>query len=72
MFARERFRDRSRAYTRIKRGWKGGRMRSDLEIKDLLPRRNICDLTVIVPAYNEADSIADTVRSLQNQTLKPV
>ena len=32
---------------------------------------DICDLTVIVPAYNEAESIADTVRSLQSQTLKP-
>lgn len=28
-------------------------------------------LTVIVPAYNEAESIADTVRSLQQQTLAP-
>lgn len=30
----------------------------------------VADLTVIVPAFNEADSIADTVRSLQEQTLK--
>jgi len=28
------------------------------------------DLTVIVPAYNEADNIADTIRSLQNQTVQ--
>jgi cellulose synthase/poly-beta-1,6-N-acetylglucosamine synthase-like glycosyltransferase len=28
-------------------------------------------LTVIVPAYNEAESIADTVRSLQRQTRRP-
>ena len=28
-------------------------------------------LTVIIPAYNEARSIADTVRSLQTQTLPP-
>src|SRR5689334_4898164 len=28
-------------------------------------------LTVIVPAYNEATSVADTVRSLQRQTCPP-
>jgi biofilm PGA synthesis N-glycosyltransferase PgaC len=28
-------------------------------------------LTVIVPAYNEADSIGDTIRSLQSQTTAP-
>lgn len=28
-------------------------------------------LTIIVPAFNEAESIADTVRSLQQQTLPP-
>src|SRR5439155_20092262 len=28
-------------------------------------------LTVIVPAYNEAGSIADTIRSIQAQTLTP-
>jgi glycosyltransferase involved in cell wall biosynthesis len=28
-------------------------------------------LTVLVPAYNEAGSIADTLRSLQTQTLPP-
>ena len=28
-------------------------------------------LTILVPAYNEAETIADTVRSLQTQTLLP-
>src|SRR5262245_58014683 len=28
-------------------------------------------ITVIVPAYNEAASIADTIKSIQNQTLPP-
>jgi glycosyltransferase involved in cell wall biosynthesis len=28
-------------------------------------------LTVLVPAYNEAESIADTIRSIQNQTVPP-
>ncbi|MBI4464803.1 MAG: glycosyltransferase, partial [Acidobacteria bacterium] len=28
-------------------------------------------LTVIIPAYNEAASVADTLRSLQAQTLRP-
>ncbi|MBX2998764.1 MAG: glycosyltransferase [Caldilineaceae bacterium] len=31
----------------------------------------VCDLTVIVPAYNEAATIADTIRSLQMQTIPP-
>lgn len=30
-----------------------------------------CALTVMIPAYNEADSIADTIRSLQGQTIVP-
>ena len=34
------------------------------------PRR-VSPLTVIVPAYNEAESIADTLQSLQAQTLLP-
>jgi cellulose synthase/poly-beta-1,6-N-acetylglucosamine synthase-like glycosyltransferase len=29
------------------------------------------ELTVIVPAYNEAESLADTVKSLVNQTCPP-
>ena len=33
---------------------------------------NDSQLTVIVPAYNEAGSIADTIRSLQAQTVLPV
>lgn len=32
---------------------------------------NVCDLTVIVPAYNEEATLADTLRSLEAQTLKP-
>ena len=28
-------------------------------------------LTVIIPAYNEADSIVDTIRSLQQQSRVP-
>ena len=32
---------------------------------------NQCDLTIMIPAYNERDHIAETVRSLQNQTLPP-
>ena len=32
---------------------------------------NTCPLTILVPAYNEAESIADTVRSLQAQSLLP-
>ncbi|MCL2393717.1 MAG: glycosyltransferase [Acidimicrobiaceae bacterium] len=31
----------------------------------------VADLTVIVPAFNEAESIRDTVTSLMNQTLPP-
>ncbi len=33
--------------------------------------RKTLPLTVIVPAYNEADSVADTVRSLLGQTILP-
>src|SRR5437899_3571953 len=33
--------------------------------------RTGADVTVIVPAYNEAASIADTIRSLQAQTARP-
>jgi poly-beta-1,6-N-acetyl-D-glucosamine synthase len=35
------------------------------------PRRAAATVTVIVPAYNEASSIAATVRSLRSQTLPP-
>ena len=32
---------------------------------------SVADLTVIVPAYNEAESVGDTILSLQNQTVPP-
>src|SRR5207247_10017243 len=37
------------------------------------PRRPLpgAEVTVIVPAYNEAASVADTIRSLQAQTARP-
>lgn len=31
----------------------------------------LLDVTVIIPAFNEADHVGDTIRSLQTQTLKP-
>src|ERR687894_2086816 len=34
-------------------------------------RASLRDLTVIVPAYNEAETLADTVRSLKRQTVSP-
>lgn len=34
------------------------------------PQKTSSHLTVIVPAYNEVDNIADTIRSLQNQTVR--
>jgi biofilm PGA synthesis N-glycosyltransferase PgaC len=34
-------------------------------------RASLLDLTVIVPAYNEAETLADTVCSLQRQTVSP-
>jgi cellulose synthase/poly-beta-1,6-N-acetylglucosamine synthase-like glycosyltransferase len=33
--------------------------------------RPVVDLTIIVPAYNEAEHVADTVRSLLAQTVRP-
>ncbi|HEY7396060.1 MAG TPA: glycosyltransferase family 2 protein [Gemmatimonadaceae bacterium] len=35
------------------------------------PLRTSCQVTVLVPAYNEAESVADTIRSLQTQTVRP-
>ncbi len=39
--------------------------------QDRRPRRPADDLTVIIPAYNEAASVADTVRSVLGQTTPP-
>jgi poly-beta-1,6-N-acetyl-D-glucosamine synthase len=39
--------------------------------KVIASEKQTSGLTVLVPAYNEAESIADTVRSVQNQTLPP-
>jgi glycosyltransferase involved in cell wall biosynthesis len=36
------------------------------------PNKNVKELTVIIPAYNEAASIVDTIRSLQEQTIPTV
>jgi poly-beta-1,6-N-acetyl-D-glucosamine synthase len=46
---------------------------SDLDPTDVVREHSAGeqDLTVIVPAYNEEQSISDTIRSLQQQTLKP-
>lgn len=33
--------------------------------------QSVCHLTVIVPAYNEAQTLPDTLRSLREQTLQP-
>jgi biofilm PGA synthesis N-glycosyltransferase PgaC len=52
------------------KSWTGDQMRPDFKISDV-SRPDVCDLAVIIPAYNEAESIADTVRSLQCQTLQP-
>jgi cellulose synthase/poly-beta-1,6-N-acetylglucosamine synthase-like glycosyltransferase len=53
----------------------GGLVRSRLVRPQGLPRpgtpRVMAPLTVIVPAYNEAASVADTIRSLQAQTTPP-
>jgi biofilm PGA synthesis N-glycosyltransferase PgaC len=38
---------------------------------DVAPRPRVRGVTVIVPAYNEADCVADTLRSLQAQTVAP-
>lgn len=47
-------------------------MRPHMQTAPATAERRISeDLTVLVPAYNEADSIADTVRSLMTQTVQP-
>src|SRR6202035_5662350 len=53
-----------------------GRLRTQLRrrlpaLDGRCPRATPADLTVIVPAFNEAESLADTIRSLQAQTTPP-
>ncbi len=42
-----------------------------IERIERLPEGRGSGLTVIIPAYNEADSIVDTIKSVQSQTLPP-
>jgi len=49
----------------------GPRGNQAIEVRSVETRRSL-PVTVIVPAYNEAPSIADTIRSLRNQTVAPV
>jgi biofilm PGA synthesis N-glycosyltransferase PgaC len=49
---------------------KEARHNVSLFVKDLCNQTDSA-LTVIVPAYNEAESVADTIRSLQQQTRMP-
>jgi len=45
---------------------------SDIEeTSTTISKKGVCSITVIVPAYNEADCIADTVNSLLQQSLTP-
>jgi cellulose synthase/poly-beta-1,6-N-acetylglucosamine synthase-like glycosyltransferase len=48
-----------------------GRGRSSLVSEQGDRRASPADLTVIVPAYNEAETLVDTVRSLRRQTVSP-
>lgn len=49
-----------------------GSMQSQSDTRPFVPEDQVTsDLTIIVPAFNEADSIAATVRSLLSQTLLP-
>jgi biofilm PGA synthesis N-glycosyltransferase PgaC len=41
------------------------------ELRAAPSEADVCDVTVIVPAYNEADHVGDTIRSLQTQTVRP-
>jgi biofilm PGA synthesis N-glycosyltransferase PgaC len=45
------------------------RMGLNKSLREVSPKES--GLTVIIPAYNEADSVADTIRSLQQQTRRP-
>lgn len=40
-------------------------------LSELFQTKKTCDLTVLVPAYNERESLADTILSLRAQTVAP-
>src|SRR5437660_4374427 len=62
----------SSALTRVQSIGKPVAARSSLAARRASASRSTAPVTVIVPAYNEAASIADTIRSLRAQTVAPV
>jgi poly-beta-1,6-N-acetyl-D-glucosamine synthase len=60
------------AEERHRRGQVRGRHRKGtVPVPEIADGRFADELTVIIPAYNEAESLADTVKSLVNQTRPP-